>query len=654
MANSEDKQLSIDVIARIDKLEKSMAKASAVTSKATAEMTKASATATTAIEANMAKIGELAGEKAALGVEKLGDQFKELGKSVLLPLAALGTLDGAIEAIKAQIERADTAGKLSESLGLSVESLTQLQHAAEMADVSSDQLSIGLKTLATNALKVAEGTKGGPALAFETLGISVKNAAGQLKPTNVLFDQTAQKLSTMANSATKTALAQQIFGKSGSALIPLLNEGAAGLKEMADESDRLGLTVSGSAAKGAAELSDQIKLLNDRLQGIVSTVVQDTIPAIEGAVSSISGLMDSAQGSGAAISLLEGGVRDVSAFVVQMSGGIQELTDDVIGLQDAFTVLTTGKGGMWSVEAWFKKGLDDAAAADAKAKAILDGTYKPPAGDNKPAATGSGSGGGGIASTGGNAQSDKVASVTAALQRQIDALSQTAKQQAESNALARAGITLDDSRAAGIVSLADRLYDQREAQKTVNDAVRDFQDTEKSALSTFISDLEDGKTAVEALGDAIGDVANKLIDAGLNGLIGGQTSGLTGLFSSLLNIGGGGGQTFSSPMAWAGLPGHANGIANTGGVRGQVAGIVHGQEAVIPLPNGGKVPVSLSMPRAANDNGAVHVSIPISINAAGADPAAVARLGQVVAQMKSDLPATVIGAVRKAKKSRQL
>src|SRR5690606_29135772 len=41
----------------------------------------------------------------------------------------------------------------------------------------------------------------------------------------------------------------------------------------------------------------------------------------------------------------------------------------------------------------------------------------------------------------------------------------------------------------------------------------------------------------------------------------------------------------------------ATGTANTGGRRGEPRGIVHGQEAVIPLPSGGKVPVEVKMPR---------------------------------------------------------
>ena len=57
---------------------------------------------------------------------------------------------------------------------------------------------------------------------------------------------------------------------------------------------------------------------------------------------------------------------------------------------------------------------------------------------------------------------------------------------------------------------------------------------------------------------------------------------------------------------------------------------------------------------ASSSGGSVTVPISININAAGADPAAVARLTAVVAQMKSDMPSMVVKTVRDAKKRRLL
>jgi hypothetical protein len=109
--------------------------------------------------------------------------------------------------------------------------------------------------------------------------------------------------------------------------------------------------------------------------------------------------------------------------------------------------------------------------------------------------------------------------------------------------------------------------------------------------------------------DAIKKLAAQLaIAAAQAALLG--TGPLAGLF--------GGGGLFGGSATSAFIPGilsgarvglFADGTANTGGQRGQPRGIVHGQEAVIPLPNGGKVPVQISgpmmpeMPRlAANQN----------------------------------------------------
>ena len=51
------------------------------------------------------------------------------------------------------------------------------------------------------------------------------------------------------------------------------------------------------------------------------------------------------------------------------------------------------------------------------------------------------------------------------------------------------------------------------------------------------------------------------------------------------------------------LLGFASGTPNTGGARGEPRGIVHGQEAVIPLPSGGRVPVELRLPPALKAGG---------------------------------------------------
>lgn len=127
-----------------------------------------------------------------------------------------------------------------------------------------------------------------------------------------------------------------------------------------------------------------------------------------------------------------------------------------------------------------------------------------------------------------------------------------------------------------------------ESQNKIRKNAEEWASLEKDVFKGFISDLKEGKSGAEALSNALSKVADKLLDMAVDGLFsskGGGASGGGGLFSTLL---GGIGKLFGI--------GHASGTANTGGRRGQPAGIVHGQEAVIPLPAGGKVPVQIASP----------------------------------------------------------
>lgn len=134
-------------------------------------------------------------------------------------------------------------------------------------------------------------------------------------------------------------------------------------------------------------------------------------------------------------------------------------------------------------------------------------------------------------------------------------------------------------------------------------------------------DLLAGASAADVLSNALKRIGDALINDVLNGIFKIQNAGGGGLLGAIFG-GLGGASSPSDP--WAGLrgPGFARGTANTGGLRGEPRGIVHGQEAVIPLPSGGKVPVHIQAPSpgAAGLGGEVNYvdSRVITIDARGA------------------------------------
>lgn len=159
-------------------------------------------------------------------------------------------------AVQGAIDHADELNKASQKAGVAVESLSRLAYAAKLSDVALGQLTGGLQKLSKGMLEAANGD--GPAKAFRALGVTVTDTNGRLRDSNAVFSELADRFSRMEDGSTKTALAIQIFGKSGADLIPLLNSGADGLARMADEADRMGATISDKTARSAEEFNDTL------------------------------------------------------------------------------------------------------------------------------------------------------------------------------------------------------------------------------------------------------------------------------------------------------------------------------------------------------------------------------------------------------------
>lgn len=179
-----------------------------------------------------------------------------------------------------------------------------------------------------------------------------------------------------------------------------------------------------------------------------------------------------------------------------------------------------------------------------------------------------------------------VADLIAELEHEYELLGLTAEQQAISNALRQAGAAATDEQRQRIVELISATMEEKAALAQAEEALQAVQNVAKQAFSSFISDLRSGKTAAEALTNTLGKLADQLIDMALNQAIAGLFGGLLVPKAATKSVG----------SLIPGLGGFAGGTANTGGARGQVRGLVHGQEAVIPLPGSGKIPVDLRIP----------------------------------------------------------
>lgn len=209
---------------------------------------------------------------------KLGDESNRV-KGMLAGLGVTLSAAGFAAMIKNAIDAADHLNKLSQKIGISVEALSTLRFAAQLSDVSLESLQKGIKGLSQNITEANTGIGDGAQM-FEALGISVKNADGSMKSTDEVLLQVANVFAHLEDGAVKTALAVKLFGKSGMDMIPLLNQGAAGINQLTAEAERLGLKLTTETARSAEAFNDNLTALKASSSSLSISLARDFLPEL--------------------------------------------------------------------------------------------------------------------------------------------------------------------------------------------------------------------------------------------------------------------------------------------------------------------------------------------------------------------------------------
>lgn len=175
--------------------------------------------------------------------------------------------------IKGAIDAADATYQLSQKTGIAAKDIAGIQLAFQQAGLGSEAMGT---SIARMSRQMAEGNA-----AFRTLGVETRNADGSLRDTMAVLYDTADAFAGIKDGAGKTALAMEIFGKSGAELIPLLNGGADGLREMAAMAEKLGLVISSETAEAADKFNDTMDLLGQGSQGVARTLAAQMLPVLQ-------------------------------------------------------------------------------------------------------------------------------------------------------------------------------------------------------------------------------------------------------------------------------------------------------------------------------------------------------------------------------------
>jgi len=191
-------------------------------------------------------------------------------------MAAIGgiAIAGAVREFRKLSQEADRIQKLGLQLGISAEAVQELGFAAEQSGSNLEQFSKGLIQMQRNIQNANDGLST-QVRSFERMGLEVEALRG-LAPDRQ-FALIADALSQMEDETQRNASALEIFGRSASNILPLLNQGAEGIRELREQMSATGAVFSQDAVDAAAKFNDALNVLTLQLSSFRNVLFSDVI-----------------------------------------------------------------------------------------------------------------------------------------------------------------------------------------------------------------------------------------------------------------------------------------------------------------------------------------------------------------------------------------
>jgi len=208
-----------------------------------------------------------------------------------------------------------------------------------------------IDALRQQALARIEALKGGPAdtgddleglnaskaaEAYRKLGIAVTDARGQLRNSSDVLIDVANKFKTMEDGVKKADLAQQLWGRGGQQLIPMLNEITDAILRTK------GMTTA--QAQASDQLSDAMVTLNGKIAGLGGKLAVALMPMLESTTNALVGLIDG-------FNKLNGPMQTMVAVGVGIAVAWGPLIGTFINTAKAITILKAALAGLAGAEA---------------------------------------------------------------------------------------------------------------------------------------------------------------------------------------------------------------------------------------------------------------------------------------------------------------
>ena len=295
------------------------------------------------------------------GIKRLGNSMQGVQGKVKNLQIAVGGLNGALKVfagvmaagaftrfIKGAIDSADSFGKLEDQTGIAANTLQAYVNAGKLAGIEQATIDKGLRRLSQSMREADQGVAT-YSDSFNALGLSVRDADGNLKSNEQVLGEIADRFADMPDGATKAAIAMEIFGRSGASKINMLNGGSASIKELNYE-------VSENFAQNAEFFNDQIALLTIKFDGFRKQLTDALLPTLNNLLKMFSNIFSADKDFDAFFKGIEIGLKVISASVFTVVAGFRFLATTIKSIVKGLDEIR--KGNFGAAGDAFKGGLD--------------------------------------------------------------------------------------------------------------------------------------------------------------------------------------------------------------------------------------------------------------------------------------------------------
>lgn len=524
----------------------------------------------------------------------LGGIGKNFAQGLFAGIAA-GGLAGIVSQVRDVTRSIAEMGDQARRSGLGLQAFQEWKFVAEQNRIGLDAFVDGFKELNLRADEFIVTGKGPAAEAFARLGYGAEELQRKLKNPSDLMLEIIGRLEKM-DKAAQIRIADELFGGTGGErFVELLAQGEKGIRDTITEAHKLGAVMDSEVVAKAAEIDRQFN-------AIATSVGTNLKGAIVSAAAALSDFIATFRGF-----LAEAESARKAGLLGDAVGKMTNLPPET-----TTTVRTTPKTDRLPKAEWTPP------------------AYTPPS-------SGSGGSAGSRSKSSIDSEREAVARLIEDLEHELALIGMTDEARRASIASREAGKAATDEERRYIVLLNEELHRQQAALEAAQEAGEFFADTLAQGVMDMIPAIETGNEALDRLVNTLIEAvlqASLLGKGPLGGLLGGAGGLLGGLGASILHSGGVAGLDGSrrsvSPAVFAGAPRY-----HTGGMAGLKPGELPAilQKGEIVLPRGTRL--------GGAGGGTTQVNMPVTINAQGADPAALRRVEQSVQDLGKRVPSMV-------------